>query len=142
MLRKFIWKGGKYNEKQSHKKNWNIVRLLKEWGGLAIKDPEFMNLNLGAKLVWRLLSYSKEWWKHAFLTKYFHKNNILRLEEEIWVATSTKIWKLCNASASVVPENVGWQVGNGRFIKIWKDDIIPSETVHDSQKMKGFNNWM
>ena len=53
-------------------------------GGLAIKDPELMNLVLGAKLVWRLLSESNEWWKKDFIRKYFHKNYLNRLEDKSW----------------------------------------------------------
>jgi len=47
------------------------VRQPKSLGRLAIKDLELMNLALGAKLVWRLLSDSNEWWKKGFYKKIF-----------------------------------------------------------------------
>ena len=32
--------------------NWNTTRFLNNLGGLAIKDPEYMNLDFGSKLVY------------------------------------------------------------------------------------------
>jgi len=58
--------------------NWNLVKKPKNLGGLEIKDLELMNLALGAKLFWRLLLDSNEWWKKAFIRKYFHKKCLTR----------------------------------------------------------------
>jgi hypothetical protein len=46
-----------------HLINWNVVRALKTHGGLGILDPTLSNLDLGEKILWRLVSGKKEWWK-------------------------------------------------------------------------------
>jgi hypothetical protein len=48
-------KGGKTNSKKFHLINWNIVRDMKENGGLYIKDPSLMNLAMWVKILWRLI---------------------------------------------------------------------------------------
>jgi hypothetical protein len=53
---------------------WNTVRAPKDRGRLGIKDPTIMNMALGAKLVWKLISRKLEWWKKVLLTKYFQGN--------------------------------------------------------------------
>jgi len=65
LIQKFLWQGGKGNDKKFHLINWNLVKEPKNMGGLEIKDLELMNLPVEAKLVGRLLSESNEWWKRA-----------------------------------------------------------------------------
>jgi hypothetical protein len=40
-------------------------------GGLGIKDPTLMNLALGAKLLWQLITRTYDWWKKILHKKYF-----------------------------------------------------------------------
>jgi len=84
LIRKFLWQGGKGNEHKFHLVNYNLVKQPKKLGGLAIKDLELMNLALGEKLVWRLLSNSNEWWKKSFIRKYFHKSHLIKPKEKSW----------------------------------------------------------
>jgi hypothetical protein len=55
-LRKFIWQGGNTNHKHFHLMNWNIMHTPKAHGGLGIEDLMLMNIALGAKLLWRLIT--------------------------------------------------------------------------------------
>ena len=84
LIQKLLWKGGKGNDHKFQLVNWNLDKQPKNLGGLAIKDLELMNLPLGTKLVWKLLSHSNEWWKKAFIRKYFYKNHLTRVEDESW----------------------------------------------------------
>lgn len=81
MIKKFLWKGGKNRNHTFYLLNWNVICLLKELGGLVIQDPLYMNLAVGAKIVWKLIFDSSELWKIAFLNKYFHKNRIMCMEK-------------------------------------------------------------
>jgi hypothetical protein len=73
-LRSFLWAGGKTNTKKFHLINWKQVFQPLSKGGLAIRDPTIMNISLGAKLAWRLISGNPDWWKLALLNKYFHSS--------------------------------------------------------------------
>jgi hypothetical protein len=55
-LRCFLWAGGKTNTKKFHLINWKQVCQPYNKGGLAIKDPTIMNISMGAKLAWRLVT--------------------------------------------------------------------------------------
>ena len=61
LIKKFIWQGGKDNEKKIHMVNWSTVCAPKENGGLGIQDPERINLTLGAKLIWQVITGGNEW---------------------------------------------------------------------------------
>jgi hypothetical protein len=47
---KFLWQGGRSNERKYHLINWKMVRNPKDKGGLGIKDPIMMNVAMGEKL--------------------------------------------------------------------------------------------
>jgi hypothetical protein len=55
-IQKFLWKGGKSNTKRLHLENWNLVRSPKDHEGLGVCDPKVVNLALGEKLLWRMVT--------------------------------------------------------------------------------------
>ena len=72
-IRKFLWQGGKVQTKKFHLVMWDIVKRTKNKGGLGIRDLEQMNKALGAKLIWRLATSKKEWWKEIIRKKYIKR---------------------------------------------------------------------
>ena len=75
-IRKFLWQGGKVQSKKFHLVKWEMVKRPKLQGGLGIRDPEFVCKSLGAKLVWRLVTGKKEWWKEVIRKKIYQKDQI------------------------------------------------------------------
>jgi hypothetical protein len=67
----FLWEGGKSNTKKFHLINWHIVCQPSDKGGLAIQNPSLVNVSLGAKLAWHLISGPPDWWKSVLSAKYF-----------------------------------------------------------------------
>jgi hypothetical protein len=55
-IRKFLWHGGKSNEKKSTLVKWNVVRNPRDRGDLEMRYPTLMNLAMGVKLLWRMIS--------------------------------------------------------------------------------------
>jgi hypothetical protein len=70
LIKFFHFEGGKTNSKKFQLVNWSTVFFPLNHGGLAIRDPFFMNLALGEKFVWRIMSRPKEWWKSVLLFRY------------------------------------------------------------------------
>ena len=62
-IRKFLWQGGKVQTKKFHVVKWDTVKKAKNQGRLGIRDPEQMSKAMGAKMIWRLVTGRKAWWK-------------------------------------------------------------------------------
>jgi hypothetical protein len=78
-----------------------MVRSPKDRGGLGIKDPSLMNLDLGAKLVWRLITRKVEWWKKVLLKKYFQGNCKRCIDRPLENKKGSHIWKLLKVIAQL-----------------------------------------
>ena len=52
LLRKFIWEGGKGNEKKLHLVSWDKIQKPRDEGGLQVRRLSTQNLALGAKFLW------------------------------------------------------------------------------------------
>ena len=63
MLRRFLWEGGKQNERKLHLVSWDKVQKPLMEGGLQIRDIANQNLALGAKLMWNIVSGKSSWSK-------------------------------------------------------------------------------
>ena len=119
ITRNFLSKGGKDNEKNFHMVNWAITCTPKENGGLDIRDPEKINLALGAKLIWHVITGKKEWWKKSLCDKYLSKVRKRYTEGvDLW-KSSYPIWKIIRASVPLIQSHLNWNPGNGKEIKIW-----------------------
>ena len=122
-IRKFLWQGGKVQSKKFHLVKWETVKRPKFQGGLGIRDPELMCKAMGAKLVWRLVTGKKEWWKEVIRKKYI-KRPRSKLLDRAWTGKGTSLWQLCKASLSVILENSYWILGNGKKINVWTNSIL------------------
>lgn len=100
-----------------------------------------MNLDLGEKLGWRILSDSIEWWKKAFTRNYFQKNHFIRPEGELWEGNGSKIWRMCKASSSFMLEHLSCKPGNRKHIHLWKDKSPLSDLASNHGFVK-FSRWM
>ena len=92
-IRKFLWQGGKVQNKKFHLVKWTTVKAPKHKGGLGIRDPEQMNKALSAKLVWRLATGKKDWWKEVIRKKYIRKPKSKILSNS-WEGMGTSFWLL------------------------------------------------
>lgn len=61
LIREFLWKGGKHNEKRIPLVNWEIVSRPLQEGGLNYKILSTQNLAMGAKLIWKIIAPKPGW---------------------------------------------------------------------------------
>jgi hypothetical protein len=120
-IRKFLWEGGKSNNKIFHLVNWQVVRAPKSHGGLGVKDPILANLALGSKMLWRMITREFDWWKKSLIFKYFQKDRLRGLENQQLHPNGSPIWKLLQASFPLLQRKLTWIPGNGKCIRIWDD---------------------
>ena len=60
-IRRFVLQWEKTNTKKFHLINWSLMLALKNPRGLGIKDSHFMNIAMGARILWRLINDKLEW---------------------------------------------------------------------------------
>ena len=80
-----------------------------------------MNMALGAKIIWQMISGNRSWWKDALRKKYLNGNRDRRLTFIPNNQNVSPIWKLCQKSAFIIQDDLQWATGNGRKIQIWED---------------------
>ena len=89
-IRKFLWQGGKVQRKKFHLVKWDTVKNPKRRGGLGIRDLEQINKALGAKLIWRLVTSRKEWWKEVIRKKYIKRPRSKMIDGE-WTGKGSSL---------------------------------------------------
>ena len=100
-----MWQGGKTQGRKFNLVKWEAVLEEKSNGGLGIKDLGRMNQAQGAKLVWRIITGSKDWWIEAIRKKYI-KRKKSRLLDLPWVGKGTTIWNQCKNYVGLIKDNL------------------------------------
>jgi len=130
LLRHFLWKGGKQNEKKLLLVSWEKISKPLLEGGLQIRDLEAQNLALGAKLLWNLISRKTSWSKQALWKKYFTGKRIRCLDNPPRVRKGSPIFTICLRAFVLFSTNLTWIPGNGKHIKLWETLLwIPSQAL-------------
>jgi hypothetical protein len=122
--------------------NWAITCAPKENGGLGIRDPERINLALGAKLIWRVITGEKEWWKKSLCNKYLSKVRKRCVEGVDLGKSGSPIWKLIQASVPLIQSHLNWNPGNGKEIKIWEDNFSEMGVLSSIPSLNHFKLWL
>ena len=95
-----------------------------------------MDMALGAKIIWRLVTGEREWWKLAMGMNYFGRMNLSRIENLNWEGKGSQMWQLCKATANRILDNLGRYLGNGKKIKILEDKIMGSDPLEEQQDLQ------
>jgi hypothetical protein len=141
-IKTFLWQGGKANHKNFHLVSWNQITNSKKQGGLGIREPEFMNLAMGAKTLWRLVTGERAWWKYALWRKYFTGTRIRCLDNPSKTKLGSPIFKLLLAARPIINEKLNWIPGNGWQIRPWGDKIMESDHLEQLDLHLPLRDWL
>ena len=83
-----------------------------------MRDPQEMNLALGAKILWKIVSGDNVWWKQALQKKYMANNRRRCIENLDMRRVGSLVWELCKKLTYLIQENLYWEPRNGKYIKI------------------------
>eukprot|EP00253_Pinus_taeda_P003653 PITA_03653 len=123
LLRDFLWKGGKGNERKFHLVSWDIVKRPKLEGGLQIRDPNLANIALGGKILWQLYSNKHHPVSQLLQNKDFKGASLRNLQADN-VPKGTLLWNLCRTGLATFQNQLYKVPGNGANITIWQDKIM------------------
>jgi hypothetical protein len=99
----------------------------KQQGGMGFRYLESFNKALLAKQCWRLLNNPKSLSASILKAKYFPFGSILDAPLG-W--RPSNIWRSIWLARDLLSEGLQWRVGNGRHIRIWKDQWLPKHIAH------------
>ena len=131
LIRDFLWKGGKGNQKKFHLVKWDNVKLPLADGGLQIRDPRLANLALAGKIPWKLHTDNKHPVSRILRLKYTKGESLCSLQE-INCQDGFVTWNLCKRSHNLFKNNLFRIPGRGKKTLMWKDSIMakpPLDTV-------------
>eukprot|EP00253_Pinus_taeda_P031705 PITA_31705 len=141
-LRHFLWQGGKTEKKKFNLVSWKSVIQPNEKGGLGIRSLKMLNLTLGAKIIWRLISGATAWWKTVLEAKYLSSSRHQLLDTNIPNRESTKIWKLCKKAIPFMTQNISKVPGEGSNIKISTDRILGQTPIGSNAEVTPAISWL
>jgi hypothetical protein len=109
-----------------HLINWNIVRAPKNKNGLGIKDLPLVNLAMGTKHLWIMITGNLTWWKKV-LKKYFQGDRNRCIDGTLEVKRGF---------------HITWILVNARLIKIRSDGIMENNPLKPNQELISLKYWM
>ena len=117
-----------------------MVKCAKHHGGLGIRDPELMNKAMGTKMIWRLISGRRDWWKEVIRKKYIRRPRS-KMMDSAWTGKGTTLWQLCKASINIIKEQCYWIPGNGQRINIWTSRILGQPPISSLPGLAPLAEW-
>lgn len=97
---------------------WEKLTLSKEEGGLGFRDIAAFNDSLLAKIGWKLLQQPDALLSQVLLGKYCHSSSFMKSSIP---SNASHGWRSIMEGRKILEKGVGWLIGNGESIKLWKD---------------------
>lgn len=142
LLRRFLWEGGKNNERRLHLVKWDTIKKPFMEGGLQIRDLATQNMALGTKLLWDIVSGKISWSKKVLWRKYFHGKRLRCLDHPPRSAKGSPVFNLCIKAWDHFSRNLYWIPGNGRKIRIWDDPILGDQPMNHEEGISNIRDWL
>ena len=121
--RRFLWGRGPDQNKIAWI-NWETVCLLKEKGGLSIKDINNFTMALLGKWEWHLRQHKGELWAKVLESKYGGRRGLAEVDrvgnKSIWWRDLQKALTSSH-QGQLIQQGMKWRVGSGDQIKFLED---------------------
>ena len=92
---------------------WENICKPKDLGGLGIKNLQWKNEALGAKLIWHLFKERKHKWAKIIYNKYLNVDDPLSIFRMKNPPRGSKSWKFMIKCHHLVCKYLTWDVGKG-----------------------------
>ena len=104
--------------------SWDRLTFPKSAGGLGFREIEVFNDALLAKHTWQLLKNPTSLLGQTLLNKYCKDTDLLTCSAP---NSSSHGWRGILAGRDVIRKGMGWSVGNGANIKVWRDNWLSTD---------------
>jgi ribonuclease HI len=119
-LRNFLWKDCEDDKKLALIK-WDNICKPKELGGLGIKNLQWQNEALGAKLIWRLFKERNQKWARILYNKYLNAEDPLSIFRMRNLPKGSVSWNFMSKCRHIISKFLSWDVGLGDEALFWED---------------------
>jgi exonuclease III/ribonuclease HI len=125
MLARFWW-GSNDDKRKIHWVSWEKLSKSKNRGGMGFRGMSEFNKALLGKHCWRLTTGTASLLEKVFKSRYYPNGNFSTAKEGYQPSYA---WKSILSARNLVETGGLWRVGNGRAIRIGKDNWVPDMKV-------------
>ncbi|PNX99664.1 ribonuclease H, partial [Trifolium pratense] len=125
-----FWWGSNTDKKKIHWINWKKICKNKFQGGLGFRNTCMFNEALLAKQGWRIATQPDSLVARVFKAKYFPKCHFMEAKSGNSISYT---WRSILQARWILKKGCYWTIGNGKQVKIWKDNWLPHQN--------GFKVW-
>lgn len=116
----FLWGSSGQNRKWALVK-WTTVCIPKEYGGVALHDPQHSNVVVGARIWWRWLSTPHTPWATLWTTKYANNRPPDKLIRLLPTENGSLIWNAARQHNKMIQKHSFWEIRDGNNAYFWVD---------------------
>ena len=121
MVQNFLW-GASEGKQKTHWIAWPRIQAQKSKGGLGFRDFRLFNQVLLARQAWRLLTNPISLCAQVLKAKYYPYG---KLEDTVFTGNASSSCQAISHGLDLLKRGLIWRVGNGRNIRVWRDNWIP-----------------
>lgn len=103
---------------------WDTLTLPKFEGGLGFREIEQFNDALLGRISWKILHFPDSLLARVLLGKYCHEKSFLEVSVS---SSSSHGWRSIMAGREVLLKGLGWTVGDGSSINVWRDPWLSTD---------------
>jgi hypothetical protein len=116
---KAYWWGSENGRRRVQWVPWERLIMPKGFGGMGFRDLRLVNQALLAKQAWRLI-FSPD----SLCARVYPKGNLL---DTVIAGDASPSWRGIEHGLDLLKHGVLYRVGDGKSIRIWRDNWIPRE---------------
>uniref|UniRef100_A0A453MSL4 Reverse transcriptase zinc-binding domain-containing protein n=1 Tax=Aegilops tauschii subsp. strangulata TaxID=200361 RepID=A0A453MSL4_AEGTS len=91
-------------------------------GGVGFRDFRIFNQALLARQAWRLISKPDSLCAQILKARYYPDGNLV---DTVFTGNASSSWQAISYGLELLKKGLIWRVGNGRSIRVWRDNWIP-----------------
>ena len=123
LIRDFWW-GSERGRRKMHWISWDLLVRSKPHGGMGFRDMRIFNQALLARQAWRLIQRPNSLCARVLRAKYYPQGNLV---DTVFTGNPSPTWSAISYGVELLKSGLIWRIGDGRLVRIWRDNWLPRE---------------
>jgi hypothetical protein len=121
IIRQFWW-GEDEDKRKVHWASWDTLTKPKQQGGMGFRDSVLFSQALLARQAWRLLQNPQSLAARLMKAIYYPRGNLI---DTVFRSDASPVWHGIEHGLDLLKQGIVWRVGDGKNIRIWRDNWLP-----------------